>query len=323
MDAIINEAILWAITIVLFVLIGVFYKKLPAKLAKSLTTSVVFMMSSILLMNFLKARIPALNPDGVAIPTVCGIIALLIAVAFLVVYLVKNEEIQRRIFFNIAVCIFGIAYIYFLIDVINGTGSLPAHLCRQISYAFPIVYFSKYARKFLLNYFVLAAIIGAAFTIYAPDNVLTGSVVTYGDIDTVITHVAMLLISAILLTTKEVRLKLHDTWQFVVFLGVNTLLAWLYNYIQFANTGNWGNGMYLVEPVIDGVPWWLFGIICILIAAIIVVCFNIKTIINFFKNKKAEQIGASGSEASEQKTISQAGETKAAEAKPEKAKTRK
>ena len=281
-----GQIIVMVLSALMVVAISIFYRKLPKKFAKAMTASLVFIFSAVLFTNYLRGQIPKLNTDTACAVFISVLITILAIVSYLVVYLIKDEEKQRKIFFYIALTIFTAAYFRSTLNIINGGGGYPAHLCRQISYAFPIIYFSpsKWVRKYVLPYFAYAAILGAFFTLFAPDNYLHNSIVNWGELDTVLTHIALLIVPIIILATKEVKPNFHHIWQYFVCFAASTLFAHICNYIDFKSSGSWGNGMYLTHPAMDGVPTWAFGLVVILITIIIILCFNFKQTCRFFRH---------------------------------------
>jgi len=274
--------------------VGIHRKHVPKRILKSVTTSLVFVFSAVLFTNFLHG-IGAFTSDKATMiltPILCVIFAI---VTYLTIFFVKDEEKQRKIFFSIAAFVFIAAYTKYTFDLYSRTGAYPSHLCRQISCAFPLIYFWKPGnfRKYVLPYFVYAGIMGSIFTLYAPDNILTSgeTILQWGVLDTVLTHVTMLVVPILILSTREVKPSLHHLWQFLVFFGISTLFAYFCNYMDFIHSGRtqWGTGMYLSGQVIDGVDWitwWLFGIVVIVLVYILILSFNVGTIYRFFKNRK-------------------------------------
>ena len=280
------QILVWIACISLIVLSFIFFKKLPRKLVRSITSSLVLSMSTILLTNLLHSSIVDFGSKVDSIIFTAVAVTCCFILCFCVHYLIKNEETQRKILFSVAIAIFGAALFESFRDILNGTSGFSAHYCRQISYAFPTIYFSKYLRKWLLPYFTYAAILGAFFTLFVPGNILENATVSWSDFDSVLVHSLMLIAGFMLLADKQVQPKFNDTWQFVLFMLMNLAIAHFYNWRRFVQTGDWGNGMYLTEPAMEGLHTLVFGGICILLTIVIVCAFNTKAIGAFFKNLK-------------------------------------
>jgi len=291
-----GQIIVTVISLVGVALIAIFYNKMPDKLRRAIAASTVFMFSVILFKNFMRSRVVGLGgSDAASLITSLVLLCAVVGLCFAVVYFIKDEEKQRRIFFQISLLIFTVAYVNFTLQMINGFtegfgSAFPSHLCRQIAYGFPLVYFCRHGviRKWVLPYFVLAGIIGAIATLYVPNNILNNSFLTWGEFDTVLSHVLLLWVPVII-----IKMGLRPTlWHLVAFtvgMGISTLFAWLNNAISYWQAGDWGNGMYLTRPAETWFPTWLFAIVVFVVAIAIVVPFNGKVIYNFCKRNSAKQ----------------------------------
>ena len=282
------QIVICSLAVISIIAIALFYKKLPAKIAKSITSSLILTFSNILFINFLRPQIGWLATDTAIFIVIGALIALTTTVSFLIVFLVKDEEKQRKIFFSIAIFIFFASYLRYFISLVNWQGAFPAHLCRQISYTFPIIFFLKDSKfkRIVLPFYVYASIIGAFATLFPPGNILHNNwLMTWGDLDTVLTHFVMFVVPIIIIATKEVKPNLHHIWQFCVGLVATGLFALFNNYMEFLRTDKWGNGMYLAEPPIEFLPTWAFALICIAIVSIIIMSFNVSQIKGFFQKK--------------------------------------
>jgi hypothetical protein len=274
-----GQIIVVAVSIVVVVLIALFYNKMPEKLKKALLTSMIFVFSAILLINVLRSQIVGFT-DRATFITKAVFVVVFAVMSFLVVYLVKDEERQRKVFLCVAAFIFGFAYLWFITQMINGftqgrASAFPSHLCRQIGYGFPLIYFSKWGRRFVLPYFVYAGIIGAIATLYVPNNILNNDIISWGDFDKVVAHVLLLWVPVVILATKEVRPVFWHMLYFAIGLAASTLFAILSNAIEFWQAGTFGNGMYLRTPVEPWFPTWLFAIVVFVVAYAIITPFAI------------------------------------------------
>lgn len=270
------------------ILMGVFKKRIPKKICEAIVASFVSLFSAVSATIFFR-NIGTLNTDLESLCFVIILSAILVAASWLLVYLVKDDEKRRKIFFTVSLVIFLSCFVKHTFDLFARTGVYPSHLCRQIAYGFPVVYFCKERiRKYLLPYFVYAGIIGGFLTLCQPGNIFPTSkpAIDWGEVDRVISHVCLFVVPVFNLSFKEVKPNFHHIWQFTVLLGASALFAHFSNYMNFVFKGTWGNGMYLTEQVLPGFDWWWFGISCIALTSVIILLFNVKTMNNFFKNRK-------------------------------------
>ena len=281
--------------------ISVFYNFIPQKFRRALTSSLVFIFTTILVMNLLKEK---LYSFGISSPTVTylvflGFIGSFTALCFLVTYLVKDEERQRKILFWTAVFFFALVYVQYTLDMVNGFSSkyravYPSHSCRQIAYGFPLVYFcSRRVREFILPFFCYAGIIGGATSLAIPDNITANglSILEWPQLDFVALHMLLVLFPVIMFKTREVFPK---WWQLVhgaVGLGVVMLFAYICNVIAYKQSGDWtNNGMFLNTPFASWLPTWALIIGGFAIAFIVgLIVGYYPRIKNYLKNKRQKK----------------------------------
>jgi len=259
-------AFIVAVTLLVVLAIALFYSKIPQKFRRALTSLLVFMFSAVLFMNFLLGKIVT-NSAGsylalwlIAFFVICGFF---IALSFIVTYRIADEEKQRKIFFWVAIFCFAIVYINFTIDVINGfvtrTGvGYPAHSCRQVAYAFPVVYFMpKRAREFVLPFLCYAGIIGGATTLAMPGNTVGWAFSNWGFYDTVIVHMLLVWLPVIMFKTREAHPKWWQLAHGAIGLGVVMLFAFLNNWLLYLQCGAWGNDMFFTARFANWLPTWV------------------------------------------------------------------
>ena len=278
MSNIVTYAFIVAVALLVVLAITLFYNKIPQKFRRALTTLLVFMFSAILFMNFFLNRVIT-NGAGEYLAlwliVFFVIFGFFIALSFIVTYRIADEEKQRKIFFWVSIFCFALAYINFTIDMINGfatnTASVyPAHSCRQVAYAFPVVYFMpKRAREFVLPFLCYAGIIGGGTTLTISRNIVGWFFSDWFFYDTVILHLLLVWLPVIMFKTREVHPK---WWQLVhgaVGLGVVMLFAFLNNWLSYLQCGTWGNDMFFTDRFAGWLPTWVLIIGGFAVAAII------------------------------------------------------
>ena len=318
----VGKIIVWVVIVLVSALIFAFYNKLPKRLGRALTATVVFWASADLIVNYLRSNIPALKGSALtSLILLIGLIASFASFAFFIVYAIKSEEKQRKAFFAAAALIFGVCwFIGGLITTINGfnesvrnlpwnlnsngeaTGmTFSTHLCRQILYVFPVVYFAPQSvRKWLLSYVAVTAIIGGIITLAGNIDPGLKSIESglspfgtelrkWEEIDKIAAHLPLIWIPVILVTTKEVRPVLWCMIKYLVAGAVSSLLAFLCNLIEYWQSGIWGNAMYFREPAVEWFPTWALTLAVIFAGLVIILAFNIRFLYNYVKEHKKQK----------------------------------
>jgi len=194
---------------------------------------------------------------------------------------VTDEEKVRRIFFRVCLGIFIAAGIWYTIDAIIGIVEkketvLPGHACRQACNSIPLVYFMREHRfrRWTLSYFCYSGIIGGIATLCVPGNVLlVDPIFIWLQFDTVISHMILTWIPVILFVNGHIKVNLRFIPIAIGYMGLQLLFAFLCNLVLLAQTGTlggkYGNYMWLVHPVKEWLPTWIFLPICLVIGILI------------------------------------------------------
>jgi len=267
--------------IVTSIVIFFFYKRLSKRNSRATLASLVFMFYAFFLTNviFNVHVLSALNQTTADIlPHIFMFLLVIIgfAFSFFITYHIEDDEHVRRIFFKVAVTIFTICLGYMVFDVtwgfINGQAArLPGHSCNQAAFIFPIIFFMKEgkARRILLAYLCVTSFIGGIATITVPRNILHDSsdILTFTELDTVITHFLLVFIPLIIWVTKNIEMEWIDLPLTAVGLGVQIFIAYLFNLIVLHQIGFAGNWMWLTYDIRPWFPTWLFLLICYIAGA--------------------------------------------------------
>ncbi|MCL2540453.1 MAG: YwaF family protein [Firmicutes bacterium] len=272
MNPIIMQVVVWAIIIAVCTLICIFGKKLPYKLTRAIKISLVFAFSANLLTNLLRGtqinnNVATLTGHTEPILFMVGICLGLALITYLIVYLVKDEELQRKIFFGIAITIFAATMMFWAIEFVHLTKSFPAHLCRQVAYLLPVIYFMKKGRQYTLPFITLAAFIGGVSTIFFNFGIYKIDLLNYGILDQITVHALMIIFAVLMWKTGEVKHSLHHIWQFAIGMLICTVFALGQNYTDFLRSGDWGDAMYIKDIIAEGIaPTWAFILVVFAVA---------------------------------------------------------
>lgn len=242
--------------------VGVGAKFLPRKVTNIVIPCLVFVFSAFTLAN--AVHVFYNTAVSTHIFFVFFLVALVVTV-FLVYRCVAEEEERRKIFLYISLVIFAIGMVAYIILMAVGFHEgvatfLPGHTCRQTCMGFPLVYFAREkVRKFILPYFCYSGILGGIMTMCTPENELTDwTMGKWTGFDTVIQHTLMLWIPIILFVTTFVKSNFIDIPMGALGWGSMILVAFICNAINFGQSGEWGNWLYLTTPIRPWFPAWLY-----------------------------------------------------------------
>lgn len=179
---------------------------------------------------------------------------------------------------------------------------LPFHLCSIQILLIAVVNFaqSEKLKRFILSFMIPSCLFGGiAALLIATDSSRNGTwLITtqyFGY------HVAIIVFSLYLLTSKEYKLSIQDYFNCLKFLVVIMFFAFYINSIVYDGESNI-NFMYVVSPPQEGLPYlnedkgWLVYIIryAVLVVGGVTICY-IKPIVSAIKNKFSRKAEVSAS----------------------------
>ena len=266
------------VIVILFVGIAGFLclKYLPNKLARAIIASLLFwFLASFLTFSINTSSSYIFNHtlSNSVLHILIGVFAIaFIIFAFLVTYLVEGEH-ARKIFFITSLVIFVACMLMVLVNAVFGIVNshwtrMPGHICHQVAYLLPVIYFMKdnKARKYMLTALCIIAFVGGIITLVTPRNILYGNPFTlYTEMESVVIHLIMPFVAAGILSIGESRPNLYDLpfGAFVMFVGL--VIAQVYNFLVFLQIDRWGWWASLNDELPAWLPFWVFYILCIIV----------------------------------------------------------
>jgi len=272
------------------VMMVLFYHLMPRKLHRAITATLIFAFYvELFVAEYLYRQMPHLQ-DGVMFLLFFMTLAVAASFTFAITYLVKDEEKQRKIFFWTIIAMMAGVYSFFTIDMINGfknnyAATYLAHICSIVGYGFGIVYFGpKFLRKHLLGVFCCFAITGGAAVLIIPGNAMVHPITDFCEFEFVLFHALMIWAAVAALRTDKVAIPyLRQILWGGVLLAVSAAFAYLMNFINYKQMGDWGNEMFLTDPVRPWFPTWAFYLVCYAVGALIALALNYRYIATFIR----------------------------------------
>jgi len=255
------QTVLILLTIGLAVSIILWFKKIEKRTQLALISSLLFMFSASMIVNTLTWVIDYRSFILVPIFMLLSLVAF--GFSFLISFKIKDQERARHIFFLTSLVILVVCSVLMLANAIDGASNsrdtyLNAHLCRQIAYGFPVVYFHRErVRRFLLPFFVCASIVGGIFTIILP-GALESRAALWDTVDTTILHMVMIFVALCIIITKEYIANFKDLIMSPIIYGVALIVAFVANIIRRAQIGEMGNSMFLANSPVEGMSIAVF-----------------------------------------------------------------
>ena len=261
----------YVITLTLVIIIATCFWRLPQKLQNALLSSMVLCFLAILVAFFmviiLQNALPYRNIQArkLAIYLVVFFItaAMLVSLAFVVTYRVKDEEKVRRIFFWVSIAVFTAVYIGFLIQAVEGFIQrkytlLPGALCRQLSFAFPIIYFSKNKlRKLLPSVCVISFAFGFVAGVPSLVNLESNVSGLWSRIDVFFLHIFMTSVPAAIYVKKELHFNKKDLLYLTLVYAFIWTVAYIFNWINYLQYGTLGGYGFDTRESYKWVKTWM------------------------------------------------------------------
>jgi len=230
-------------TAILAVCVGVGIKYSSRRATAPIIASLVLVFYAVLMTNFLAGNISGMSELSVSLT----FLALVIVSVGLGIF-VRS----RRVLFWISVVIFSVGMIDLGVKAIQGISGkyetfLPGHLCRQVSYLWPIVYFSgERFRRWVMPFMCYASLTGGIFVICLPGTVFGGEY-SWSELDSVISHSNMIFVPIAILVTKQVKPHYLDAAIGTPIYLCMMLFGFMCAAIVKAQTGTWGDHFFLSE----------------------------------------------------------------------------
>ena len=256
---------------------ALFFRFIPNRLGRAILISLIFGFYAIYITDMFHIRWGSRRV--VELSVIFAIAwASLVGFVFFVVYRIQDQERARKLFLRVSLVIFGGGLLSYLIFAIEGINMgfwtfLPGHICRQVGYLFPVVYFMRdNIRKWILPSLLYIGIAGGLVTILAPHNIVPSprTQVFWVDLDTIIMHLLQVFVPVIIFATGEVRARLIHMPLGLATLLVMLLVGHIFNWVTYFQIGVRGPWAYNMNEIPDWLHPALFFAICTL--AMFLIC---------------------------------------------------
>ena len=263
------------VIIILFVGIAAFafLKFLPSKLSRAIMASCMFWFYA----SFLTFAINTSSSyifDYTLRNSILHILIAIFAIAFILfsffVTYFAREERARKIFFTTALVIFVACMLMVFVNatfgiVNNHWTRMPGHICHQVAYLLPLVYFMKdnKLRKTLLTALLFIGLVGGLVTLITPRNILYNNPFTlYTEMESVVIHLLMPFVMTGAISIGQSKPNLYDLPIGTMIMVVGLFIAQIYNFIIFLQIREWGWWASLNDELPAWLPFWAFYILC-------------------------------------------------------------